>query len=347
MSARLRVGLVGAGWVAHQHLAGYRSVASDVIDVTALCDPREEVLSDVADRFGVPRRFTRAQALIESGEVDALVLLTPPGVRHEIIEPALAASLPLLIEKPFAGSGADAVGFVEAAESAGVTLAVSQNFRWFPEYQWLDDRLRTADAGTIEYLEARSFQDRPQARGVWRAQERKLEMAIYSVHLIDRLHWLARREPVSVSAVTRRGRDESLEGEQFTTLTVEFEGGVVARMTSSWKSLGLPLQDARVDTSRGSLRVTRERPMEGAAEATADLGGVVETQAFDDDVRDPRMARSYGLSGREFAEAVLAGRQPSHSGRDNLRTMGIMEAAYLSAARGGAPVAVEEALARR
>ena len=344
MSGRLRVGVIGAGWVAHQHLAGYRSVAGDVIEVTALCDPRADVLADVAERFAVPRRFTSARALIDSGEADALVLLTPPSVRQEIIEPALAASLHLLVEKPFAASGSDAVGFVEAAESAGVTLAVSQNFRWFPEYQWLAQRLREPDAGTVEHLEARSFQDRPQAPGVWRAGERKLEMAIYSVHLIDRLQWLAAAEPVAVTALTRRGRDESLPGEQFTTLAVEFEGGAVARMTSSWKALGLPLQDVRVDTSRGSLHVARTQPMAGEAVATAELGGGVESHRFDDDPADPRMARSYGLSGREFAAAVLEGRAPSHSGRDNLRTMGIMEAAYLSAARSGAPVTIAEAL---
>ncbi|SMH48991.1 Predicted dehydrogenase [Rathayibacter oskolensis] len=344
MTARLRVGLIGAGWVAHQHVAGYRSVASDVIEVAAVCDPREEVLVDFADRYGIAGRFTDAGALITSGEVDALVLLTPPAVRDEIIDPALAAALPLLIEKPFAATGAAAVGYVRAAEEAGVVLAVSQNFRWFPEYQWLERRLREPGAGRIEYLEARSFQNRPQTGGVWRATERRLEMAIYSVHLIDRLQWLAGAAPVSVGAVTRRGRDEDIAGEQFTTLSIEFDDGSVARMTSSWKSLGLPRQDARVDTDRGSFTVARTNPMEGEARGDAELVDGSDSATFADDVRDPWMARSYGYSGREFAEAVLEGREPLHSGRDNLKTMGIMEAAYLSAAREGRPVAVAEAL---
>jgi predicted dehydrogenase len=50
------------------------------------------------------------------------------------------------------------------------------------------------------------------------------------------------------------------------------------------------------------------------------------------------------LSIRELALAIREGRQPVHSGRDNLRTMGIMEAAYVSAAHGGDRVTIAEAL---
>ncbi|MFD1713450.1 Gfo/Idh/MocA family protein [Amnibacterium flavum] len=345
MNRPLRVGLVGTGWVAHQHVAGYRSVADGVIDVVAACDPRADVLADFADRYTIERRFPDATSMIASGEIDAVVLLTPPSVRDEVIFPAMEAGVHLLIEKPFATTGGDAVRYVEAAEQAGITLAVSQNFRWFPEYVWLKERLARPDAGTPRYLEARSFQNRPQAPGVWRATERKLEMAIFSVHLIDRLQWLAAAHPVTVSAITRPGFDESIPGEQFTTLTVEFEGGPVARITSSWTSLALPVQDARVDTEIGSAAVGRVHPMAGESWGRAQFGDGSDEVAFADDDADPQMARSYGFSGREFAEAVREGRQPAHSGRDNLKTMGIMEAAYLSADRGGEPVAVAEALA--
>src|SRR5690606_26716752 len=134
-------------------------------EITAACDPRAEVLETFCDRHEVPRRFARAEDLIASGEVDVLALLTPPAVRDEVIGPALAAGLHLLVEKPFATTGARAVRYTEAAESAGVRLAVGQNFRWFPEYQWLDQRLDRPDAGSAVYLEARSFQDRRQRPG--------------------------------------------------------------------------------------------------------------------------------------------------------------------------------------
>jgi predicted dehydrogenase len=279
-----------------------------------------------------------------SDAVDAVVLLTPPAVRHEVIDPALEHGLHVLVEKPFAENGHDAVTFTEAAHAAGVTMAVSQNFRWFPEYTWLSQRLERPDAGAVDFLEARTFQNRPQAPGAWRAGETKLEMAIFSVHLIDRVRWLSPTPPIAVHAVTRRRRGSSLTGEQFSSLLIEFTGGVVGTVTSSWTSRTLPVNSFRVDTDRGSAAVERALPMSGEATGLADFGGEPERKTFAESEKGDHSALSYGSSLREFAAAIAEGREPQHSARDNLQTMGIMEAAYRSAARGGSSVTIEEAL---
>lgn len=345
MVERLRVGLVGTGWVAHQHITGSRQVADDLVDVVAACDPRREALDSFCDQYDVGLRFDDAGAMVRSGEVDVLALLTPPSVRDEVIDPALEHGLHLLVEKPYATSGPLAVKYTEAAEAAGVTLAVGQNFRWFPEYQWLAQRLAQGDTGAATYLEARSFQNRPQAPGQWRAHERKLEMAIFSVHLIDRLQWIADREPVSVTALTRRAPGSELAGEQLSSLLVAFADDVVGHMTSTWLSKALPRNDFRVDTTTGSAAVGRDRPMDGEAQGRADFGAGVEEERFPDDGNGGTHAtRSYGSSMRELALAIRESRTPTHSGRNNLRTLGIMEAAYESASRGGAPVTVAEVL---
>lgn len=345
MAERLRVGLVGTGWVAHQHIAGSRQVAGDLVDVVAACDPRREVLDDFCDQYDVGLRFDDAEAMVRSGEIEVLALLTPPSVRDEVIDPALEHGLHLLVEKPYATSGQLAVTYTEAAEAAGVTLAVGQNFRWFPEYQWLSQRLAQDDAGAPTYLEARSFQNRPQAPGQWRAQEHKLEMAIFSVHLIDRLQWLADREPMSVTALTRRGPGSDLPGEQLSSLLVAFADDVVGHVTSTWIAKTLPRNDFRVDTTTGSAVVGRDRPMDGEATARADFGSGVEEERFPDDgAGGTHATRSYGASMRELALAIREGREPAHSGRNNLRTLGIMEAAYASAGRGGSAVSIAEVL---
>lgn len=345
MNSPLRIGMVGTGWVAHQHVEGYHSELGDKAVVAAACDPRRDVLNEFADRYSIDGRYTSAAEMMSSEQLDIIVLLTPPSVRDEIIYPAIDQGINLLIEKPFAATGAKAVEYVSAAEAGGVHLAVSQNFRWFPEYQWLHERLRQPDAGTPEYLEARSFQNRPQPAGQWRADEKKLEMAIFSVHLIDRLQWLAPGEPLTVTAVTRRNEASGLPGEQFTTLIVGFDDGTVAHMTSSWMSRGLPVHDMRVDTTTGSIAVRRTHPMSGDAEGLAAFGAAEpEMVSYRESALKPHGTRTYGLSMNAFADAILTGAEARHSGRNNLRTMGIMEAAYLSAGRGGDSVEVAEAL---
>lgn len=345
MTSPLRVGLIGTGWVAHQHARGYASVAPDRVVITAAADPREKVLEDFAQQYGIPHTFGSADALLDSGEVDAVVLLTPPAVRDEVIFPAIERGLQLLIEKPFAATAREAMRYTEAAERGGVTLAVSQNFRWFPEYRWLKARLGEPGTGDIRFLSATTLQNRPQAPGQWRAGERRLEMAIFSVHLIDRLQWIAGTAPLTVRALTRRDPESGLEGEQLSSLLIEFEGGAVATMTSNWMSRGLPRNDFRVDTSTGSAEVHRTNPMDGEAEARASFGAAgVEERRFADDASASHSIVSYGSSMAEFARAIAAGEPPEHSGRDNLKTMAIMDAAYLSADRGGARVEIAEVL---
>src|SRR5699024_8407875 len=113
------------------------------------------------------------------------------------------------------------------------------NFRWFPEYTWLADIVARDELGSISYIGAECFQDRRQQPGQWRADEFKLEMAIFSVHLIDRIQAITKASPTVVSAVTRRDESTSIMGEQFSTLTIEFDDGSIANMVSSWKARGL------------------------------------------------------------------------------------------------------------
>src|SRR3712207_2447315 len=102
MAQAHRIGIVGTGWVAHQHLAGIRGVVGDRAVVTAASDARRDVLDEFAERYAIPQRFPDAAGMVASGEVDVLVVLTPPAIRDEVIDPALAAGVHLLIEKPFA-----------------------------------------------------------------------------------------------------------------------------------------------------------------------------------------------------------------------------------------------------
>ncbi len=343
MGRAVKVGLVGTGGVAHNHLAGYSTVVGNRAVVWAACDPRSDVLEAFCNKYAIPHRFADAQSMVGSGEVDVAVVLTRPEIREAVILPALEHGVPILVEKPFGQSFSEAAKYVEAADQAGVPLAVSQNFRWFPEYQWMAGHLADGRLGDLRFIEHHVFQDRRQPPGAWRAEQKRLEMAIFSVHLIDRMQWLAVVVPLSVAAITRRDEASELPGEQFTTLIVQFEGGLVGQMTSSWMARGLATNAARVDAERGSVTVERSGPMAGNATGRLQVHEEsVEIEAFVDNevVRDG--PRSYGYSLLSFLDAIEKGKEAPHSGRDNLRTMAIMDAAYVSASRGGAMVQVDE-----
>ena len=115
--AELRIGLVGCGEVCeHKHLPGLRRVTG--ARVVAVAD-RDRARGDrVAGRYAIPRVFTSARELLESGEVDAVGVLVPPGEHSEVTLAALAAGTHVLVEKPVTLDLAEADALVAAARAA-------------------------------------------------------------------------------------------------------------------------------------------------------------------------------------------------------------------------------------
>jgi D-apiose dehydrogenase len=340
--ARTRIGFVGTGGIAHRHIDGYRQVVSERAAVAAVCDLRKDVVDAFADRYGIEYRFTDVGEMLASGEIDVAVDLTPPAARDAVVLPALEHGVHILVEKPFGQDARRAVEYVRAADEAGCTLAVNQNLRWFPEVRHTRALLDEGTYGPVRFVKHDHFQNRPLAPGVWRAEERRLEMAIFGIHIIDRIQWLAGSNPTSVAAATFRDPNGALPGEQFATLLMRFDEGIVAQMTSSWLSKSLSESRLRVDADHGSI--TAIRPHSTAGEATwsaAPEGGDEIVRRFRD---EGRFDASFGYSMAALLDGLDAGVEPVNSGRNNLKTMGIMDAAYLSAERGGELVTVEEAL---
>jgi len=253
-----RIGIVGTGGIARDHIAGYRAVAGELCEVVAGCDPNTDNLNGFCTRYGVPRRFTDARVLIESGAVDVISLLTPPAVRAEVIFPAVDKGIHLLVEKPFAESLPDAMSFVEAAESASTLLAVNQSLRFMPDVLAIRDMLARGEIGEVRCIAHDHFQNRTRTRG-WRREEERLEISIFSIHVLDRIRWLCGQASEAVAAATRHW-DRNVRGETFTALTIQFAGGAVGTMVSNWHALGIPECRLRIDGTAGSL-LSRKRSL--------------------------------------------------------------------------------------
>jgi predicted dehydrogenase len=237
----------------------------------------------------------------------------------------------MLVEKPFAEKMSDAVSFVEAAEKAGVVLAVNQQLRFMPDILKAREMIDSTGLGEIRFIAHDHFQNRTRTRG-WRKDEERLEISIFSIHVLDRVRWLMGRPPEAVAAVTRYW-DENVRGETFTSLTVQFKGGPIGTMVSNWHSMTMPVCRLRVDGTKGSLVSVKERihadqctltvhPLEGEAKRY-------------DCSRQNNFTMAMGESMKRLVQAASTGTQPVHSGRDNLETMAIVDGAYLSASRGG------------
>jgi len=105
---------------------------SDRFEIAALCDLSPGLVAAMGDRYGVERRFTDYERMLETVDLDAVLVLT---LSH--FEPALAAlrhGRHALVEKPMCYTLREADALVDAAEASHVTLMVGYMKRYDPAY---------------------------------------------------------------------------------------------------------------------------------------------------------------------------------------------------------------------
>ena len=121
--SRVRLGVIGLGAVAQAvHLPLLRS-RRELFEVTAVCDLSAELAGRVAERFGLGTagRFRSAEELLDSGLVDAVLVLTS-GSHGQVAGAALGRGLPTLCEKPLAYTLAEADALERLAAKEGTPL---------------------------------------------------------------------------------------------------------------------------------------------------------------------------------------------------------------------------------
>src|SRR5206468_9804647 len=94
----VRVGVVGAGLVAQAEHIPYLSSLRDRFSLTALAEPSRTVRELLAARYGIPGVHADYRALLDAGEVDAVVVCSPAGTHVEVVLAALEAGLHVFVE---------------------------------------------------------------------------------------------------------------------------------------------------------------------------------------------------------------------------------------------------------
>jgi predicted dehydrogenase len=122
---KIRVGMIGAGWIAQEHRRVLDSLAD--AELVAVCDVDRERAETLAQSAGA-RAYRDWRELLDAEDLGALIVCTPPLSHRDPAVAALERGLPLYLEKPIARTAEDAAEIVAAAERTGTVCAIG--------YQW-------------------------------------------------------------------------------------------------------------------------------------------------------------------------------------------------------------------
>lgn len=136
---RLNVAVVGFGVMGKNHAGVY--AALPYTDLVAVVDPSPERRAEAAQRFAVAT-YPDVAALLRAQTLDAASVAAPTSHHGPLTEQLLSAGVHVMVEKPVAGSVAEAEGMARLSRRLGLILQVGHITRFYQAVELLGERIR-------------------------------------------------------------------------------------------------------------------------------------------------------------------------------------------------------------
>jgi predicted dehydrogenase len=328
----LRIGIIGCGGiVSGAHLPAYRAAG---LKVSAVFDRDGEKARKVAADFGIAAVAATAEELAARDDVDIVDIAVVPWAQPEVVDLVAAAGKHMLCQKPLAMDYATGVAEVEAAEAAGVVMAVNHQMRWDAGIAASRDLIVQGAVGTVTEAQVQVSVSTPLHLWAWIAEMPHLDIKVHSTHYLDALRWILGDPEWVTSLHGRYPEQEPVVGETVTKTVLEYPDGHQALVaTNHYNEHGEPLAEFRFLGTEGMLAGTIGLMYDypnGRPDTLSLYREGKEVQAFEFDTMWLPDAFLGPMS--DLMDAVASGRPPLTAGRAVLPTLALGEAAYLSAA---------------
>ncbi len=290
-----RVALVGAGWHGQGHLGTMMKMNGS--EVVGVCDLNEALVTKCVNKWGVAG-FADYRQMFEETRPEAVVIVTPPEVRLDVVSEAARRGIHCFIEKPPA-KDLEAARAVEAVlAETGVINSVGFMFR----YGRAVDKLRELIAGRRVALVRSTMLDGIALRPNWprwffdKARSGGL-IFDQGIHVLDLSRYIL-GEAAAVTGLQGNPiipKSEGFNVEENATLMLQWQSGVMHTHTHSWT---YPKFLAQIEVISDELHLT------------LDLGkGSVSGFIGEEEVRFEYQDALYQMELEAFFEAVRTGRR--------------------------------------
>ena len=336
-SSQIRIALVGCGRISEKHFEAIKK-QGDKLELVAICDIDKVALENVKSKIGESVSvFSDYSALLKKAKIDLVVLCTPSGLHARQAIEAAVNGKHVITEKPMATRWQDGIQMVRAFDDAGVRLFVIKQNRSNATLQLLKRALNEKRFGKISMVNINVFWTRTQAyydqakwRGTWEFDGGALMNQ--ASHYVDLLDWLI--GPVDkVQAMISTSRD--IEVEDSCVLNVRWRNGALGSMSITMLTYPNNLE--------ASITILGEK-------GTVRIGGVavneIQHWQFDEphdyDVKisgasyetDSVYGFGHDIYYKNVVEVLIGDAKAETDGREGLKSLEIIIAAYLSARDG-------------
>lgn len=236
MTAPLRIGVLGAGWITRAHVHALRSIGhmgplARPVAVTAMAARNRERGETMARTLGIERFSTDWRSVVDDPDVDVVANLLGASAHVEATEAALALGKPVLCEKPLGADRFEARRLRDAAVRAAVPAVCGFNYRYVPALRLARELIERGDLGSVLQVRAVYLQDHAAGATPIRPHNGSRAVTDYA-HIVDFLRYLG-CEPEAVQATMAKLTSFGPDVEDAYVAALDLRGGGIASLEAS------------------------------------------------------------------------------------------------------------------
>lgn len=269
-NAPIRIGIIGCGQIAQQHLAAYAKIPDAQVIACADIDPTAADTS--AQTFGIPNVYYTAQEMLKRDDLDAVDVCLHNNLHLSGTAAVLESGRNAYCEKPMAGSYRDALTMLETARKLNKKLHIQLGFLYSDETRAAKELIEAGELGEVYHARSTGFRrrGRPYVDGYGKPQFVQkpvsgggalYDMGVY--HISQILYLLGNPNVERISGKTYQKLDMDAKRRENSGYSVEelglgfvrFEGGKTLDIIEAWAIQLDNFEGSSLVGSKGGVRL--------------------------------------------------------------------------------------------
>lgn len=337
----VRFGIIGVGNMGTSHINMYAKGEHHELRITACADINPARLEAAKAIMPSIKTFDSAEALIDSGEVDAVIIATPHYFHSPIAQYAFSKGVNVLTEKP-AGVYTKQVRVMnEAAAKSGLVFGIMYNQRTNCLYRKMRELVQSGELGEIrrvswiitDWYRTQAYYNSGGWRATWEGEGGGV-LLNQCPHNLDLWQWICGL-PVKIRAFCHEGKWHDIEVEDDVTIYAEYANGATGTfITTTGDCPGTNRFEITLDG--GKLVCENGKLMLYKLNGTISEHCATSKEGFDrlegewTEVETDGRNKQHSEVTSKFAAAILRGEPLVANGEEGIRGLSISNAAHLS-----------------
>ena len=334
LGAPVRIGIIGAGFVADFYLRALQNIRGHHVTVLAARNP--ERAADVAARFGIPNHVRAAHELCQRDDVDLVIVALPQDQHVDAVRTVADAGKAVICTKPLGRNSAEATECLRAVLAAGVWHAYAETEVFAPGLVKAKALVDSGAIGRVLSVRAREAHGHPHEHARDEQRMGGGPLRGLGCHCVAISRWFIGYDtlPAEVMAWGDRLHRTDVTTEDNGVALIRFADGRLGQVEAGWThSAGLDVRN-EIHGSDGWITTDETGSTGLRAFAGRDAGYVLEKAAIATGwitpVPDEPWTYGYEAELRHFVECLAAGVSPRQTFFDGVVDNAVIDTAYRS-----------------